>query len=325
MNYTHKKISIIVPVYKSEHYLHRCIDSILAQTYQNIEVVLIDDGSPDRSPQICDEYARKDDRIVVIHQKNQGVMAARKAGIEASSGELIGFVDSDDFIEQDMYAFLAKILQENQADIAQCGFDSRSESGEIRNMATGERLCCSGNDAVRRLLTNDMKWMVLWNKLYRRGNFQGVRLDWGLRCSEDALINYFLMRRATLIACEDITKYHYVRSSHSTLRQENQPYHILDHHRYLDVIQQEESENPDLQMEIRAAKVAGSITQAMNIVCSDRCWGYYDMLMDEISANKKFVFSSGLFRRQDKIKARLLLSNKQLARFIYINYRRLKK
>ena len=94
-------ISVIVPVYKVEQYLHRCVDSILAQTYTNLEIILIDDGSPDRSGAICDEYAAKDSRIRVIHQKNAGLGAARNAGLDVCSGEYIAFVDSDDTLPED--------------------------------------------------------------------------------------------------------------------------------------------------------------------------------------------------------------------------------
>ena len=95
-------ISVIVPIYKVEPYLHRCVDSILAQTYQNIEVILVDDGSPDSCPEICDEYAAQDERIKVIHKANGGLSSARNAGLDAASGDWVSFIDSDDWIEPDM-------------------------------------------------------------------------------------------------------------------------------------------------------------------------------------------------------------------------------
>lgn len=112
-------ISIIVPVYKAEKFLNRCVDSILAQTFTDFECILIDDGSPDSSPAICDEYAKKDPRVKVIHQKNGGVSAARNAGLDAALGEWIGFVDSDDWIEKDTYELALKATVEQNADIVQ--------------------------------------------------------------------------------------------------------------------------------------------------------------------------------------------------------------
>ncbi len=115
-----EKISVIVPIYKVEEYLHRCIDSIINQTYTNLEIILVDDGSPDNCPMICDEYAKKDSRIRVIHKKNGGLSDARNAGLEIATGEYIGFVDSDDWIHKDMYHILYKNIIEKDADIAEC-------------------------------------------------------------------------------------------------------------------------------------------------------------------------------------------------------------
>ena len=111
------QISIIVPVYNVEPYLHKCIDSILAQTFTDFECILIDDGSPDNCPAICDEYATKDNRIILLHQKNAGVSAARNAGLNIAKGEWIGFVDSDDWIEKNALELLYNKQRETSADI----------------------------------------------------------------------------------------------------------------------------------------------------------------------------------------------------------------
>ena len=103
-------ISIIIPVYRVEKYLRACVDSVLAQTYKNLEIILVDDGSPDNCGQICEEYAAKDGRVRVIHQTNQGVAAARNSGLEIATGEYIGFVDSDDYIDSDMYEYLYGLI-----------------------------------------------------------------------------------------------------------------------------------------------------------------------------------------------------------------------
>ena len=110
-------ISIIVPIYNVERYLVQCIDSILNQTYKEIQVILVDDGSTDSSGKICDEYRQKDNRIVVIHQENKGLVAARKEGLKKSAGEYVGFVDGDDYIEPQMYARLLAIMESTEADI----------------------------------------------------------------------------------------------------------------------------------------------------------------------------------------------------------------
>lgn len=112
------KVSIIVPIYNMEKYLGRCIDSILVQTHTNIEVILVDDGSTDSSPQVCDDYAKRDPRIKVIHKSNGGLSSARNAGLDIATGDYIGFVDSDDYISTDMYKVLAERLDNSDCEIA---------------------------------------------------------------------------------------------------------------------------------------------------------------------------------------------------------------
>ena len=124
------KISVVVPVYNVEDYLDRCVKSIISQTYENLEVILVDDGSADGSPVMCDSWAQKDPRIKVIHKPNGGVSSARNAALDAATGDFIGFVDSDDWIENDFYELLMKSLAENGSDIAFCGYYVVERSGE---------------------------------------------------------------------------------------------------------------------------------------------------------------------------------------------------
>lgn len=118
-----KLVSVIVPVYNVEEYLPKCIESILNQTHKNLELILVDDGSPDKCPEICDEYAKKDKRVKVIHKKNAGVSAARNDGIDSATGDFIAFVDSDDWIEPEMYEKLLQKQQEDDYDVVFCGFN----------------------------------------------------------------------------------------------------------------------------------------------------------------------------------------------------------
>src|SRR5699024_4494271 len=124
-------ISVIVPVYNVEKYVRRCIDSICGQTYSNLEIILIDDGSTDSSGKICDEMAAKDGRISVIHQENKGLSQARNAGLDQAKGEYIAFVDSDDYLSLNMYECLLKSLKENNADVVRCA---------IKNVYEGENI-----------------------------------------------------------------------------------------------------------------------------------------------------------------------------------------
>ena len=144
-----KKISVIVPIYNVEKYLERCIDSLIDQSYRNIEIILVDDGSPDRCPQICDAYAHKDSRIKVIHKENAGVASARNAGLYVATGEYIGFVDSDDWVSNEMYQILYEDICRYEADIACCGY-SKVLDGKINNEDYFEqKKCVDRNEAAQ--------------------------------------------------------------------------------------------------------------------------------------------------------------------------------
>ena len=182
------ELSIIVPVYKVEKYLPRCIDSILAQTFGDFELILIDDGSPDGCGRICDEYARKDKRIVVIHQKNMGVSAARNAGLDIARGRYIGFVDSDDWIEPQMYEVMMDAIRENGADMAVCGVRYADEDGKFTR---ADRL--SEGVYTRAGLLEDVFAMPnrlgggCCNKVLDASKIASVRFKVGMTIAEDAL------------------------------------------------------------------------------------------------------------------------------------------
>ena len=182
------ELSIIVPVYKVEKYLPRCIDSILAQTFGDFELILIDDGSPDGCGRICDEYARKDKRIVVIHQKNMGVSAARNAGLDIARGRYIGFVDSDDWIEPQMYEVMMDAIRENGADMAVCGVRYADEDGKFTR---ADRL--SEGVYTRAGLLEDVFAMpnklggICCNKVFDASKIASVRFKVGMTIAEDAL------------------------------------------------------------------------------------------------------------------------------------------
>lgn len=138
-----KLISIIIPVYNAEKYLKRCLDSVCAQDYKELQIILVDDGSTDLSGDICDDYARKDGRITVVHKSNEGVSKARNDGLKLAEGEFVGFVDSDDYIDCDMYSSMLKAIEKYDADIACCGYCSENELGEVVN-----KRCASSDELL---------------------------------------------------------------------------------------------------------------------------------------------------------------------------------
>ena len=212
------KISIIVPVYNVENYVSDCITSLLKQTYENTEIILVDDGSLDNSGKICDEYAKKDARIKVIHQKNAGVSAARNRGIEAATGDYIGFVDSDDYVSEEMYEYLLSVCLNNNVDIAQCDrvYTEKlyTEREKIEN--TSEKVyIINRQKALHELLCSQSVRSSLWSKLYKKKLFDGVRLDPRLVAGEDGIANYQLISKTDKIAVSEKTCYYYYRRSGS--------------------------------------------------------------------------------------------------------------
>lgn len=160
-------ISIVVPVYNVENYLDRCVKSIIAQVYTNIEIILVDDGSSDNSGKICEKWKEKDKRIIVIHKKNGGLSSARNAGIEIAKGKYIAFVDSDDYISKNMYSELYRVLKQNNSDIAICGRKYVWDNGKryCRYHYDKRIENYSSKEAIREMNSFRKFDMAAWDKL----------------------------------------------------------------------------------------------------------------------------------------------------------------
>ena len=174
-------ISVIVPVYNVEPYLDRCVESIVNQTYRNLEIILVDDGSPDRCPQMCDAWAERDARIRVIHKENEGLSDARNAGMAVASGELIGFVDSDDWIDPQMYQCLSETMEKTNSDIVSCGakriWVNEDHTQEL--CAVAEDFVLEDEYAMEALITSNGLIQTVWNKLYRRYLIENISFPVG--------------------------------------------------------------------------------------------------------------------------------------------------
>lgn len=202
------KISIIVPVYNVEKYLNRCVDSIINQTYENLEIILVNDGSTDKSSEICDMYSKRDNRIKVIHKKNGGLSSARNAGLDIASGLYIGFVDSDDWISNDMYEHLYSIIEEYECDIAKCdALYTRATS--INNKTTEKQKIevIKDDEAIKKLLETSTMLSVC-KRLYKASLFIGVRFPHG-KINEDFVPSYNLFKKSNFIVISNLKKYYY--------------------------------------------------------------------------------------------------------------------
>jgi glycosyltransferase involved in cell wall biosynthesis len=196
MSQSEPLISVVVPVYKVEKYIHECINSVLGQTYKNFELILVDDGSPDTCGEICDDYSRKDTRVRVIHKKNGGLSDARNAGIDIAKGEYITFIDSDDYVHQDYLKVMLRLAEEHHASIVQVDFTNQADN---LGQGASERISLfNPEEALTDMLRMRKVQVIACAKLYRTDLFKAVRYPYG-RLNEDNLTTYKL-----ILACRNM-------------------------------------------------------------------------------------------------------------------------
>lgn len=210
-------ISVIVPIYNVEQYLCRCVECLTAQTYKNLEIILVDDGSPDNCPQFCDEYAKKDSRIKVIHKKNGGLSDARNAGMKVATGEYISFIDSDDYVSNDFIETLYNAILSENSDIVECSvvkfyedehFDEYKDDLKITSFNTEESLS-------KLIAENPFKQHV-WNKLYKSDLVSGVPYAVG-KLNEDEFWTYQIFGQAKKVTRVNKTMYYYFQRQSSIM------------------------------------------------------------------------------------------------------------
>lgn len=205
------KISIVVPVYNVESYLKKCVLSIMNQSYGNLEIIIINDGSTDKSGIICSELAKIDKRIKVIHKKNGGLSSARNEGINHVTGDFIGFVDSDDWIEENMYEILLNNLIKTRADVSVCNFYKTYLSKEEKYYKGREKeLSLNSEKAMEYLLENKIYGGHVWSKLYRKELFNEIYFNslYDTIC-EDLIVNWKIFKKSRIITFTNFAGYHY--------------------------------------------------------------------------------------------------------------------
>lgn len=203
-------ISVIIPVYNVEPYLRKCLDSVVNQTYKDLEILIIDDGSTDGSGSICDEYA-SDQRVHVFHTENRGLSCARNLGLDEAKGEWIGFVDSDDWIEPDMYEVLIDRALETGADVVECGVFWEYPEKTVEQVR--KELSMSGMEAIEKLLHREL-YNAVWNKLWKCQCFDHIRFPAGRIC-EDIATTYLVFSAVNCVNSSSACKYHYLRRGSS--------------------------------------------------------------------------------------------------------------
>lgn len=238
------KISIIVPAYNIETYLARTLDSILSQTYPNIEVIVVNDGSRDGTGAVLDHYAARDLRIRAIHKENGGVTSARLRGLAEATGEWIGFVDGDDLVEPDMYERLLENALKYDAEISHCGYRMVFPSRVDYYYNTGKLVQQDHIAGLQDLITGGFVEPGLVTKLYRRELFVGLaeKMDTSIKNNEDVLMNYWLFKGSKHSVFEDVCPYHYILRPGSATSSRLTPHKLRDPLAVLHAIQSDADE-----------------------------------------------------------------------------------
>lgn len=210
-------ISVIVPVYKVEKYLDRCVESIVNQTYRNLEIILVDDGSPDNCGAMCDAWAAKDSRIKVIHKENGGLSDARNTGMAVATGQYIGFIDSDDFISPEMYQLLLDRLVTDHSDISACGVEMVYENGTPSQPLTCSGYCLlSQEQAMAAVIDESWLKQPVWYKLYKTELIKDIPFPVG-KYHEDVFWTYQVVARVTTVSVFDTPCYYYLQRRSSIM------------------------------------------------------------------------------------------------------------
>lgn len=306
-----EKISVIVPVYKVEQYLRKCVDSILAQTYQNLEIILVDDGSPDACGTICDEYAKQDSRITVIHKPNGGLSDARNAGLDLMTGKYVAFVDSDDWIMPRMYETLLQMLKQFQADIA---FGAVADDLEQDGKATTVKVSNYGDEPFSESAAEAMRryfhgsWAA-WDKLYKADLFRDIRYPVG-EINEDEAIVLQLLSKCTCVCYTNEVFYHYMRrpSSGSITAASFSVKKLAWQAHCRDNLEFVQAHYPTLVSDA-AARYRGSLLWSLTeIALSDENYaGETQALLSALRSQKELFYAAPFSYRQDRLRMWLLL------------------
>lgn len=294
-------ISVVVPVYKVEKYLNRCVDSIINQTYKNLEIILVDDGSPDGCPEICDEYAKKDSRIKVIHKENGGLSDARNVGIDIAKGKFITFIDSDDYINGNYIELLYHTCIENEADMAITSHKVIYENGTVIEKETEEKINLNSKDVLNRILYDDGIDLSAWAKLYKRELFKEIRYPKD-RLFEDAATTYKLIDECDKISINSKSTYNYIIRKDSITNKDfskSKMDLIISTKEMTEYIK---NKYPDLEKACNRRLMYAYLSTLSQLANSTtRSKEYITIIMQYINKNRKIVLKDNKIPRRDRL------------------------
>lgn len=215
-------LSVIVPVYNGEKYIKECLESIINQTYKDLQIIVVNDGSQDNTEAIAREIADKDSRVQLINKENGGVSSARNLGLKYVKNEFLTFVDSDDTLDIDMYEILMKYTKNNDYDIVHCGYKRINNNGIKEVNGTGKSFIQNSYDALECIIEGKLFVGALWNKIYKTQLFKNIKFDETIKINEDILINYNVFKKSKKSIFIDISKYNYFEREYSACKNTNQ-------------------------------------------------------------------------------------------------------
>lgn len=284
-----QKISVIVPVYKAEPFLDRCVSSLVNQTYKNIEIILVDDESPDNCPAMCDEWAKKDSRIKVIHKKNNGVSEARASGVNASDSAYVAFVDSDDWVRCDMLEHLYSLIQSGEYDISSCGYSLVTDSSEPDDTSGDDNHILDFDGRIKHLYDYNL-WSMCC-KLYKRELFDKSMPQIELTVSEDLLLNYFIFKKCGNIIVSDKQKYFYFRHTDSVMAGSVSDTRVKDSLSAYRIIADDMDKNSTAYCYHSANRIKNDFRLINEIIKQNQGEELYKLVRDDFLSQKKYVFA----------------------------------
>jgi len=318
-----KLISIIIPIYKVEKYLCKCIDSILNQTYKNLEIILVDDGSPDGCPKICDEYSKSDSRVRTIHKNNGGLSDARNAGIDIAQGDYLAFVDSDDWVDLDMYRRLIEACERNNSEISVCGYyEVHNDKLKLHSICTDE-ITLDFENATKELIDDKTFHNYAWNKLFKADLFLNVRYPFGHNM-EDVYTTYKMFMKAIRVTLIETAFYYYVVNREGSILSElsiKSKYDLfLSHKSRFEILSAKFPDKKDVlfrNIVFSALRVAKAYSKSNEKI---KYQVEYTEAKMFLSINKNDIYRNMLISKSDRIKFKLFFINKSLpetAEFLY--------
>lgn len=291
-------ISIIVPVYNSEKYLRKCLNSIINQTYRNIEIILIDDGSLDKSGEICDEYAKKDNRIIVIHKKNEGVSAARNTGLDVATGSYISFIDSDDYIDCDLYTKCMEILQKQNADMIKFQYYKTRQDGKVFSSSSNSLvgfISLKDNNNVFELIIKNNEFPNCWGIIYNYDIIKNLRYNQNLTVAEDWLFVFEAFCKANNIYVLENPLYYYIYNNNSITHELNiakMKLKLVDHYNVEKYVAEKYLNDKNLYYykDLVYSNTYNITKRYLNVINTDCTFKHYKKFVQDIKINEEFLF-----------------------------------